>query len=533
MGTFFHFCSFYVIILDMENLSLLAQRILELLDSNPKHWSYWTNIQELSPVSKSESMQQFVYAMKDIKEKKEKVFIAGDYDCDGILATTIMVDGLRRYGIECGFYIPDRIREGYGLSEQTVLAVYKKGYKNIVTVDNGVKAFDALAYAKEFGIKTIVTDHHTIEEEVDCDILVHPDTLENCFSTLCGAGVAYECMRALEVDTTYHLELAAIASIGDVMSVTNETRALIQQGLKELNQTQETHVFSLASSKSLDETGLGFQVIPKLNAIGRLSNLANVNNVVRYFLSDNRQDIYHFTQQMNQINERRKKMSQESYKFAKTKCIAQDKVLVISDASFHEGIIGLVANSLCNEYGKPSIVLTENQDGLKASMRSPNGFDCMEFLKDFEHFTTFGGHSNAAGFSLNLQDFQEFKKYIRIKSSTYKWRKKKEKTLLIQPEEITIDSIKSLDVLRPFGPDFEFPLFEINQPNIKSFFDIQNGKHRRYTLTSGLQCMVFNQSDAQRNTSVNKIQSFIGKAQISQYQGKEQLTFVIESINYL
>lgn len=516
----------------MENLSNLAQRVLSMLEKDSSKWSDWTKSYDLYPVSQSSCIQTFVSCMKQAKSNQEKVFVAGDYDCDGIMATSIMVLALRKFGLEVGFYIPDRIKEGYGLHASTVELVHQKGYQWIVTVDNGVKAYDALSCAKELGLQVIVTDHHILEKELDDFLVVHPDFMEPEFKTLCGAAIAYECSRALGVDCDYFLEMAGVASVGDMMQVTGQTRAIIQNALKALNKNRERHICLLCNDSKLDETSIGFQIVPKLNAIGRLSNLANVNNVVRYFLSEDVTEITHLGVQINQINDRRKKMSEQMCKDARNKCISSSKIFVINDDSFHEGIIGLVAGSLCASYQKPVIVLTNNQMGYKASMRSPEGFDCMEFLKDFDSFSEFGGHVNAAGFSLNFQEYDAFTKYVKQRIQTFKWSIQKKETLPVTLDDLSLSSIESLDVLRPFGTGFVCPDFELNDVQIKSIFDIQNGKHRKFTLNNGLQCMNFNQSMDDYHKSVNSIQGFIGHAQINQYRGKKQVTFIIDSIKY-
>ena len=512
----------------MENL---AQKVLQFIVPDSSQWDYWTHTQNLAPVSQAPCIQSFVNYI--LSHKKEKIFVGGDYDCDGILATTIMVHGLRRLGIEVGYYIPDRIREGYGLHPETVQMAHAKGYTTIITVDNGVKAIDALEKAKSYGMTTIVTDHHEIEEEVPCDILVHPTHMEPIFSTLCGAAVAFECIRALGVVTTYDLELAAIASIGDVMIVKGQTRAIIQQGLQLLNAKAEYHISPLARDRQLNEVNVGFQIVPKLNAVGRLSNLGNVNTVVRYFLCSDRSQLFSFQQQINQLNERRKDLSMQMVKHAKDKCALQEDVLLVSDASYHEGIIGLVAGNLCNAYHKPAIVMTKNQEGYKASMRSPEGFNCMTFLKDFPSYSTFGGHAQAAGFSLSPQDYTAFKKYIHDQIQTFTWEEPDLETLVVLPEELTLSAIQSLDQLRPFGPGFRCPSFELIQPTIESISPIQNGKHVRYVLINGLECMNFNQTEEEKQKSVNQIYSFVGQVQINQFRGKRKPSFIIEIINYI
>ena len=516
----------------MKNLSPLAKTVLQHLEPDPNKWQEWTEEKQLCPVSQCPQMQCLIEVLKQAKSENKKIFVAGDYDCDGIMATTIMVDGLRKYGIECGFYIPDRIREGYGLNERTVSLAHQKGYSILITVDNGVKAQPALELAHSLQMTTIVTDHHMIDEDVDCDILIHPTTLEPCFHTLCGAAIAYECIRALGVDTEYHLQLACVASVADVMQVTDETRALIQQGLISLNAKKEHHIIKFVTDTKLNEVSLGFQVAPKLNAIGRLSNMANVNNVVRYFLSEDENEICHVSSQIKEINDRRKHMSAQMCEFARHKVKSTDEIILICESSFHEGIIGLVAGDIMSNTNKPVIIGARNQNGYKMSMRAPNGFHCMEFLKPFPYFQSVGGHAQAAGFSVDLNDYEEFENFIHTRIKEYEWHLQEKETIEINPETIDTKAIESLDVLRPFGPGFENPVFEIKHPDIKSFFDIQNRKHRRYTLRTGLSCMRFNQPVREIEKSVNSISSFIGTLQINQYQGRKQANFIIDEIVY-
>lgn len=517
----------------MNSLPFLVSEVLKKMEPDTSKWQQWLKKLPLFPVSDAKQMQIFVSLIEQCKQENAKIFVAGDYDCDGILATTILVDGLRRYGLEVGFYIPDRIREGYGLQARTVHMVANKGYACIITVDNGVKAHEALQEAKGLGLKVIVTDHHLIDEEVICDCLIHPDTLGYPFESECGAAIAYECVRALGQDTSYSLELAAVASIGDVMKVTDQTRAIIQQGLMQLNKDRERHLIGLARERKLNETGVAFQIVPALNAVGRLSNLANVNNVVRYFLSNQTSVIASMQNQILQLNTQRKKLSEQMVKIAKEKCEMQEDILLVCDASFHEGIIGLVAGNLCSQYNKPCIILTKNQEGFKASMRSPEGFDCMDFLSEYPNFLAIGGHSQAAGFSFGPQDFDSFRSYIRTKSKTYRWTKCEGDTLVVDACHCTIEEIETLDLLRPFGPGFACPLFEIMHPQIQSIVPIQNGKHCRYVLNTGLDCMHFNQSVTDQSRSVNSIRSFVGQLQVDQYRGRKKATFIIEEIRWM
>ena len=191
--------------------------------------------------SRAECVQRMCRRLRQAKERGEKVFIGGDYDADGICSTAIMKDVLDRLGIASGYYIPDRFREGYGLNEKTVEMVAERGYSLIVTVDNGVRAHAAIARAHARGLEILVTDHHQIEEEVKADLVVHPDYMEPEFATLSGAGVALQVSRNLLGDVPFHTALAAVAAIGDVMPLWQETRRIVRQGLEALRQGKPRH----------------------------------------------------------------------------------------------------------------------------------------------------------------------------------------------------------------------------------------------------------------------------------------------------
>lgn len=515
-----------------EGLSPLAQQVLNLLEPDPEKRAQWIDRTPLYPVSESAAMNAFAARIEQAIRQKEKVFVAGDYDADGILSTAIMVSGLRSLGLEVGFYVPDRMKEGYGLSADTVAKAHAKGYSLIVTVDNGVRAEAALKKAAELGMDVIVTDHHTCETRPECKILIHPGVLEEEFRYLCGAGIAYECMRKLGAATNRHLMYAATASVGDCMQVKKETRAIIQAGLEQLNETQEPHLASLCKERVYDETSLGYQIVPRINAPGRLSNMANVNNIVRYFLSDNPADIRKIAAQIETINEQRKRLSEQTVAKCHSIIKPYKPVLVAADPSFHEGIVGLAAGNLSQTYQKPVIVCALTDSGYKCSMRAPEGFDCMEFLDGFPHYAALGGHKRAAGFTVPEASWPEFESFVQEKGKTMQWTPAEKPVLPIDPQSISADAIESLDVLRPFGEGFKCPQFSIDHPRIINFFDLSAGRHRKFTLEGGLQCLNFNQSSQDMAASPESIEKLLGSLSISRYQGRRQPSFLIDEIIY-
>ncbi len=516
----------------MKNLSDFTRKVLTAMNPDPELARQVLNPQGLYPISQSESMKRFVDRMEKARENQEKILVAGDYDCDGIMSSTIFVEGLKAYGLTVGYYIPDRIKEGYGLKPKTVEMAAEKGYNLIVTCDNGVKADPALERAKELGVEVIVTDHHLLPENVECEVLVHPDTLEAAFSTLCGAGVAYECIRALGIEQDRFLIWAAMASIADCMEVRGETRAIIQEGLKLFNQKGEPHLEPFVRSKPITERDAAFQIAPRVNSIGRLADRANVNTFVRYLEAVNPRVISQYADKVIALNDNRKQLCNMVYAQSQALIHPTWNVLLAMSPNFHEGVIGLAAGNLCSQYGKPAIVCTKGESGYKGSMRGPKGFHCLNFLSEFDGYSALGGHAQAAGFTVQEDRWEDFETFVKTYSRKFEWEPVEEVTISIEPEEITIENIRSLDAFRPFGQGFELPRFRLDQPEIVSQFDLSGGTHRKFTLANGVQAIHFNQSSTDAASDPSTIESLIGTLSISCYRGRESADFVIDEIVY-
>lgn len=421
-------------------------------------------------INNSACIKAAVKRILEAKENKEKIFVGGDYDADGLCATSIMVDLLNHLGIENGYYVPNRFNEGYGLHPDIVQRAYEKGYKLIITVDNGVKATEALLKAKELGIDVIVTDHHEYEVVPDCLLLVHPKQMDDPFKGISGAGVALQLSKELIGDNVKHLTLACIATIGDVMELWDENRTIVRLGLTCLNQHLVPQVDALFEKPmtTITEKDIAFQIVPKLNAVGRLQEVANPNNVVRYFLTDNPVEIQQFAKQMIDLNNQRKQLTLQMGVLAEKK-INDDPFLILDDSRFHEGLVGLLAGKLASKYVRPTLVFCENETSFKGSGRSIKGFDMHEFFNEgFEEFVTFGGHAQAIGCSVSKSDFEQFKLKVNKKFKKIKIDVNVlEKVCCINGKDITVESFQEFLKLAPFGQGFAEVCFAIEGLTIK------------------------------------------------------------------
>ena len=448
-----------------DNLSIRDKiiKVSNLSDEQVKQLEQ-TNIElsSISDINFNKAKERILLA----KHNNEKVFVAGDYDCDGIMATTIIKDLLDRLGIENGYYIPNRFNEGYGLSENTINLIHDKGYTLVITVDNGVKAYDALNKCKEYNIDVILTDHHTMEDELDVYTILHPTLMDKQFINMCGAGVALYLSRMF-FNIDKHIVLAMIATIGDMMPVWNENRLIIKKGLELLNNSDYYEFKCLLNKKNiLNETDISFNIVPKINAIGRLNQI-NVNSLVKYFSSNDNIYINKFKDIINNQNDIRKKISLDMTNKALENINDNDNIIVIYDDNYHEGMCGLVAGSITNKLNKPTIVLSHSDNKYKGSGRSIDNINLYNILDEYKDlYMSFGGHAKAIGISISDDNINEFINIIKnIKIDT---KEEIYKVIDININDLTIDNINEINKLRPFGVDFKQPLFYIDKFNVLS-----------------------------------------------------------------
>lgn len=461
------------------------------------------------------------------KANSEKVLVCGDYDCDGVCATTIMYDALNILGIECGYYIPNRFTQGYGLQSETVQMAYDKGYSILITVDNGVKAKEALKLAKALGICIILSDHHSYEDEdLIYDYFLHPKIFDAYYHDLCGAGVAYLLSRSLIGNNDKHTMLACVATIGDVVSLTHANRIIVKEGLKLLN-TRNYMALQLLQNdtKRWNVKKVAFQIVPKLNCLGRMANEANVNMLVRYLLLKNDNQIQTMLYQINTLNEKRKEISSKMEETAKKQIYEEASFLILYDESFHEGINGIVASKINSLTRKPVMVLSLNENILKGSIRS-NSIDLTTFFDELKPLLhTYGGHKEAAGISFEVKYLDEVKKYCEKKMKQITIENEVE-VLSVNANELTLEAMESLSVLEPMGCGFEMPLLAVND-DICKVQTLSNGKHLKY-FGQHIQYLCFSKGEYYNQEKQRKNATFIGKVEINQFFSNKSVNMIVD-----
>ncbi|MBQ8278262.1 MAG: single-stranded-DNA-specific exonuclease RecJ [Roseburia sp.] len=419
-------------------------------------------------------------------EQQKTIQIIGDYDIDGVMATYILHEGIRRVGGRAGTQIPNRMTDGYGLNRHLIEEANEKGIDTIITCDNGIAALAEIAYAKELGMTVLVTDHHEIPYEEEngekrylqsvADAIVNPKQMD-CnypFKGLCGAAVAWKTVQVLyelfdvAVEESYALlENVAFATVGDVMDLVEENRILVKGGLKRIRRTTNPGMRALILQNNLEVERVsayhfGFVLGPCINASGRLDT-ARIS--LQLFLEKDPQKAAAIARELVELNTQRKDMTAESVELAREiverEC-KDDKVLVVYLPDTHESLAGIIAGRIREMYHKPVFVLTNAEDGIKGSGRSIEEYSMYEELcKCKELFTKFGGHPMAAGLSLQKENLEAFKTAINRECTLTEddFIPKIKIDIAMPVGYPNAALVRELDVLEPFGKGNTKPLF--------------------------------------------------------------------------
>ena len=417
----------------------------------------------------------------------EKIRIIGDYDIDGVCATYILLTGLKKIGANVDTVIPDRIKDGYGINEHLIDGAKEDGVQVIVTCDNGIAAGSQIAYAKELGMKVIVTDHHEVpfeekengrvEKLPPADVIINPKQ-EGChypWKGLCGGAVAWKLVAALyelygvAMEEAYKLlEFAAIATVGDIMEIQDENRIIVKEGLKRIHHTQNTGLKSLIEVNGLERDAIGayhigFVLGPCINAGGRLDT---AKRALELFASEDKESADRLAGDLKALNDSRKEMTKEGVEEAIQQVLTtgrrSEKVLVVYLPDCHESIAGIIAGKVKEHFYRPTIVLTDAEEGIKGSGRSIPGYHMFEELcKVGELFTKFGGHPMAAGMSLPKENLQKLRRQLNENCTlTEDDMVEKISIDIAMPIQYISESfINELKVLEPFGNGNSKPLF--------------------------------------------------------------------------
>lgn len=512
---------------------------------------------------KMKDMERAVQILQKKITQKKKIRIIGDYDIDGVTATCILLKGLKRLNANVDTYIPDRVKDGYGMHEQLIDKALEDGIDTILTCDNGIAAAAEIEYAKKEGLTVIVTDHHDIpfRDTEDgriwiipkADAVVNPKQNDCLYpnKNICGAVVAWKLIWALYerlgIDSDEirdFLELAAIATVGDVMDLQGENRIIVKEGLKKLSSTSFEGLKALICVNNLEGAEItayhvGFVIGPCINASGRLDTAARS---LELLLADNMEDAMKLADDLYDLNQSRKAMTEQGKEQAiqsiEENNLGKDRVLVVYLPDCHESLAGIIAGRIREAYNKPVFVLTKGADGVKGSGRSIEAYSMYEELvKCSDLLTQFGGHPMAAGLSMEEKNVELFRRRLND-NCTLTEQDLIPKIMIDVQMPISYLSKKlteQLKVLEPFGKGNSKPLFA--QKNLRAVGIRVLGRNRNVAKMllideNGIKMDAVYFGEAQEFVDFVQAHDTISVTyypEINVFQGRENLQVVIKN----
>jgi single-stranded-DNA-specific exonuclease len=447
------------------------------------------------------SMAAVVERVLTAVREQHRIAIHGDFDVDGVCATTILVSTLRELGAKCDWLIPDRLSDGYGLSPANVEGLAARGTKLLITADCGITAVEEVALAKKLGMDVIVTDHHQPGEELpDCPIL-HPAIDGYPFESLCGTAVAWKLATALRepCPTDSDLDLVALATVADLVPLIGENRSLVRRGLEELRRAHRPGIRALievakCEPTQLDESDLGFRLAPRINAAGRLYR---ADAGVELFLTEDEGRAAEIAKELNRANGERRATEREVDGAAETawrdlpERLRDAQGLVVAGEGWHPGVVGIVASRMVERHHRPTVVITLDEKGEgRGSGRSIPGFDLLAALEACsEHLTGFGGHRAAAGLQLRAEDvpaFQEaFAAHADSVLSPEDLGRREQVDAMAGGANLDLELAEELGRLGPFGMGNPGVRLLVPSARVRDVRPMGEGKHARFNLHSG------------------------------------------------
>ncbi|MGM0378839.1 MAG: single-stranded-DNA-specific exonuclease RecJ [Bacillota bacterium] len=500
------------------------------------------------------NMQKVIDRINKAINKNEKIWIFGDYDVDGISAISILVNYFKSIDYPVEYYIPDRKKEGYGLSKEGIDQIFNKQGNLIITVDCGITAVDLVDYINSLKMDVIITDHHKCGDKLpEAFSIINPKVKSDNYpyDMICGASIAFKIVQAMsnvEQKKWYkdYIEIAAFATIADIVPLVDENRIITKKGLESLKKPVNTGLNALIENSDLKNKEItsgivGYRLAPQINACGRL---ADPYLGVRLLTTNDEKEALKLASKLSDLNNQRQMIEKAIFLKSKqyiSKNINLDNtplILVIGEG-FHEGVIGIVASRIVEKYNKPAIVLSKNEKNIKGSARSIGNLNMFELLKrNSKFFKNFGGHKMAAGLTLKKGVFKEFTKTIN--EDIIKNINPDDLTPIlhydgiIENKDILIKKIDELNILKPFGIKNPKPKFIYKEANVinKKLVGKKNS-HLKMLLSKNdftIDAIGFNFADYNKIIKTNQKINLVIQLDINEYMDMKNPQFIIKDI---
>ena len=472
-------------------------------------------------------------------DRGEKIAVFGDYDVDGITSTCMLTDFLRRQGANCISYIPSRLEEGYGLNPIAIHQLHAEGVKLIVSVDCGITAIDEARLCKELGIDLVITDHHECKDRLpEAVAVVDPHRPDGGYPhrNLSGVGVAFKLACALSGDQEQVLrdysDMVCLGTVADVMLLQGENRVFVARGLQSLRNTRRPGIAALmresgCAPEAVSASAIGYNLAPRINAAGRMGRIELALNL---FLTDDEEEAADLARKLCDLNRQRQAVESQIYAQAVSMLPEGQppEAIVLADDTWHQGVVGIVASRMAEEYCCPAFLICLDGEHGKASSRSFGGFNLFSSLTALSPLLeSYGGHELAAGFTIARQNIARFREDICAIAAEY-YADSGPRTVLeidcvIPPELMTVRNVDRLSILEPCGNGCPKPVFAMEKLTVERITLVGGGRHMRLRLRSGhhvINAIYFSATPETASIDQGDLVDVAFNAQINEFRGE-------------
>jgi len=524
-----------------------AEKTRAFMDNSPRHIHDPFLLQD---------MQKAVDEIERAVQQGVRIAVYGDYDVDGVTATCILIQYLRSRGADCMYYIPDRLGEGYGLNTAAIQSLYDDGCRLLITVDSGITATEEARFAASLGMRIIITDHHECKEEIPQAVaVINPrrDGSAYPFRELAGVGVAFKLVCALERDKSIeqlmetYADIVAVGTIADVMPLVGENRTIVSYGLEYLQNTKNYGLRALMqklglNDKKVTSNSVSFVMAPRINAAGRLGG---ASSAARMFLTEDPEEATALAEHLCALNRQRQEEENGIYEqiMAKLKSepeLTYGKTMTLWGDNWHNGVIGIVSSRLSDRYGIPCVLISMTGDSGKGSGRSIKGFNLYAALEKNAHLLEkYGGHELAVGLSIDRSNLQALRdaleEYAAEAVDSEEIVPCVQVDCCVDPEDLTLDQIRGLSALEPFGMGNPQPIFAMYNVRIEEVTPISHDRHIKLHLWKdgrSFYAFVFGMGAKSCPFVRGDILDMVFSAEINQYKGNESVQLVVKDVRW-
>jgi len=541
-------------IVKKHNINELLARILlnRNIDTDEKIEKFlYPKLTDLNDPYLFKDMENAITRIVEAIEKKEKITIYGDYDVDGITSITILKKFLDEIGALVDFYLPNRLSEGYGLNNNALDTIQKRGTKLLITVDCGISAYHEIEYAKSLGFDVIVTDHHECPEQLPEAIAVidakRPDNTYP-FNSLAGVGVSFKVIQALchklqLPEETYlkYLDIVCLGTVADIVPLIEENRVIVKYGLERMKNTKNVGLKALIETsgyKTIESSAISFGLAPRINACGRMGQ---AELALQMLLTEETQEAMLIAEKLQEMNKERQEVEkvimQDAMDMISKNSLDKENVIVVGNENWHHGVIGIVASKITETYYKPSILICFEGGEGKGSGRSIDGFDLHEALSACgDKLLKYGGHEMAIGLTLKREEFESFKEAMIAFA-----KDKLPEDLMpivkydaeISTKDISKSTIESLKLLEPYGEANNSPVFVYKNVKVDSIRTLSNDKHLKLNIKEGnfiFNAIAFNMGERKDSIRMGDKVDILHYLELNRYNGIESVQLNVKDI---